>query len=212
MSWFGTMASSQAPNSAVHRTRVKQRGSGVKPEVTTVSLAQGVFGGERRARIGQNKSNWTPGNSPRRWRRAQAYIDIMHALNSNIQLSPSLAQQFLFQTFCASKFKPISHAFLSFFSRCTMLKGSNISFLFTNSIIYIEIWQILLFISQREQSIKRIEEKSKKWSHDITYSRNISVAVCPREPLPSLTNNRKVHRHICCLLTVCPLLNNKQAR
>ncbi len=49
-SWFGTMASSRPPNSAVHRTRVKQRGSCGKPEVATVLLAQGVFGGERHTR------------------------------------------------------------------------------------------------------------------------------------------------------------------
>ncbi len=67
-----------APNSAVHRTRVKQRGSCVKPEVATVSLARGVFRGDQRARIGQNKSNQTPGISQDF--DAAAYIDITHAL------------------------------------------------------------------------------------------------------------------------------------
>jgi hypothetical protein len=90
----------------------------------------------------QNKSNWTPGISPIRWRRAWAYIDITPALNLNIQLSLSLAQQFLFETFSCFKLNPVLHTFLSFFSCCTTLKYSDISFLFTNLIIYIEIWQI----------------------------------------------------------------------
>jgi hypothetical protein len=43
------------------------------------------------------------------------YIDITHALNWNIQLSLSLAQQFLFETFCAPKFNQYhTHFFLSF--------------------------------------------------------------------------------------------------
>ncbi len=32
----------------------------------------------------QNESNWTLGNSPRHWHRARVYINIRHALNSNI--------------------------------------------------------------------------------------------------------------------------------
>jgi hypothetical protein len=39
------------------------------------------------------------------------------------------------------KLNPLSHAFLSLFSRCTTLNCLNISFLFTNLIIYIKIWQ-----------------------------------------------------------------------
>jgi hypothetical protein len=59
--------------------------------------------------------------------REHTLISRMH-LNLNIQLSLSLAQQFLFKTFRASKIQPILHAFLSFFSRCTTLKRLNISF------------------------------------------------------------------------------------
>ncbi len=86
------------------------------------------YSGVNGVQEGQNESNQNPGNSPRRWRLAQAYIDITHALNSNIQLSRSLAQQFLFETFRAPKFNPVSHTFLSFFSRCAMLERLNISF------------------------------------------------------------------------------------
>ncbi len=63
----------------------------------------------------------------------------MHALNLNIQLSPSLAQQFLFETFSCFKFNQYrTHFFLSFLA----VQRSNIQiflFLFTNLIIYIEI-------------------------------------------------------------------------
>ncbi len=60
-------------------------------------------------------------------------ISRMH-LNSNIQLLETVS----LWDFSCFKFKPTSHAFLSFFSRCTMLERSNISFLFTNFIIYNE--------------------------------------------------------------------------
>jgi hypothetical protein len=79
-SWFGTMASSRVPNSAVHRRRMKPGGCPVKPEVDTVSPAWGVFGGDRCARIETEQEQSNPGDSPRRWRRARAYIDITHAL------------------------------------------------------------------------------------------------------------------------------------
>jgi hypothetical protein len=83
-------------------------------------LPKGYSGvtGVRRQR--QNESNRTLRISPRRWRRARrAYIDITRALNSNIQLSLSLAQHFLFETSSCFKLNPVSHAFLPFFSRCT---------------------------------------------------------------------------------------------
>ncbi len=59
------MASSRAPNSAVHQTRVKQSGSRVKPEVATVSLARGVFGGGRRAGIETEREQSNAGESPK---------------------------------------------------------------------------------------------------------------------------------------------------
>ncbi len=84
-------------------------------------LLEGYLGvnGVRRQR--QNESNQTLGNSPRRWRRARAYINITHTLELKHKLSLSLAQHFLFETLHAS-IKPILHAFLSLFSRCTMLE------------------------------------------------------------------------------------------
>ncbi len=64
--------------------------------------------------------------------RERTSISRMH-LNPYIQLSLSLAQQFLFE-------------FLSFFSRCTTLERLNISFLFTNFIIYIKVWHTLYLL------------------------------------------------------------------
>ncbi len=46
----------------------------------------------------QNESNRTPGNSPRRWRRARAYIDITHTVELEHKLSLSIALHFLFET------------------------------------------------------------------------------------------------------------------
>ncbi len=86
-SWFGTMASSRSPNSAVHQTHA---------------------------------------------------LELVH---SYIQLSQSLAQQFLFQTFRASKFEPVrTHSFLTFLAvQCS--NAQIFFFYFTKLIIYIEIWQ-----------------------------------------------------------------------
>ncbi len=64
-SWFETMASSRAPNSAAHWTRVKQRGSCETPEGSTVSLTRGVFGGDRRARIETEGEPSNPGEFPK---------------------------------------------------------------------------------------------------------------------------------------------------
>jgi hypothetical protein len=72
------MASSRAPNSAVHRSHVKQRGSRVKPEVATVSLAQGVFGGERRGRIGTEREQLNAGKFSKRLTRC-ASVHRYHA-------------------------------------------------------------------------------------------------------------------------------------
>jgi hypothetical protein len=120
-SWFGTMASSRSPNSGVHRTRVKQRESRVKPEVATVSLARGVFGGKWRARIDRT-------NSPRRWRRAQSYIDITHALELvHTTLSISSSTVSLWDLFVLPNYNP--YACISFFLAVQCLI---ILFLFTN--------------------------------------------------------------------------------
>jgi hypothetical protein len=55
-----------------------------------------------------------------------ASINITHTLEHKMQLSLSLA--FSLRPFFVLQIKPISHAFLSFFSRCTMLDCLNISF------------------------------------------------------------------------------------
>ncbi len=86
----------------------------------------GVTGVQRQR---QNESNWTLGNSPRaKTLTPSASINITHTLELKMQLSLSLAQHFLFETLFVLQIKPISHAFLSFFSCCTTLDCSNISF------------------------------------------------------------------------------------
>ncbi len=108
--------------------RVKQRGSRVKPEVATVSLAQGVFGGERRTKTETEREQSNAGEFSNMLT-PSASVHRYHACTySNIQLSLSLAQQFLFETFLCFKLNPVSHAFLSFFSGCTTLDRWNISF------------------------------------------------------------------------------------
>jgi hypothetical protein len=59
------MAVNKRQNSAAHQTRVKQRGSRVKPEVATVSLARGVFGGDRRAKIETEREQSNAGEFPK---------------------------------------------------------------------------------------------------------------------------------------------------
>jgi hypothetical protein len=118
------MAVHERQNSAVHQTRMKQRGSRGKPEVATISLARGVVGGDRRVRTRTEREQSNAGEFPKTLT-PSASVHPYHAyrsLNSNIQLSWSLAQQFLFETFSCFKLKPISHAFLSFFSCCTTLE------------------------------------------------------------------------------------------
>jgi hypothetical protein len=56
---------SSAQNSAVHRTCVKQRGSRGKPEVATVSLVQGVFGGDQRTKTETEREQWNAGEFPK---------------------------------------------------------------------------------------------------------------------------------------------------
>ncbi len=59
------MAVHERQISAVHRTRVKQTGSRVKPEVATVSLVRGVFGGDRRARTETEREQSNAGEIPK---------------------------------------------------------------------------------------------------------------------------------------------------
>ncbi len=59
------MAVHERQNSAVHQTRVKQRGSRVNPEVSTVSLARGVFGGDRRMKTETEREQSNTGEIPK---------------------------------------------------------------------------------------------------------------------------------------------------
>ncbi len=125
-------------------------------------LPEGYSGVTDVQRQRQSESNQTPGISPRRGRRARAYIDITHALNSNIQLSLSLTQQFLFETFSCLKLNPYrTHFFLSFLAvQCSIVRI--FLFLFTNLINYIKIWQIILrgiAPRLRERSLKKKRNK-----------------------------------------------------
>jgi hypothetical protein len=87
----------------------------------------GVTGVQRQR---QSEINQTLGNSPRRWRRARAYINITHTLEREHKLSLSRAQHFLLETL----FYPLSseYAFMTkyckFLSLCTMLDRSNTFF------------------------------------------------------------------------------------
>ncbi len=85
------MAVHERQYSAVRRTRVKQRGSRVKPEVATVSLAQGVFGGDWRTRTETEREQSNAGNFPEDFEAEHERTSISRIpLNSTIQLSPSL--------------------------------------------------------------------------------------------------------------------------
>jgi hypothetical protein len=59
------MAVHERQNSIVHRTRMKRRGSRVKPEVATVSLARGVFGGDRRTKTETEREQLNAGEFPK---------------------------------------------------------------------------------------------------------------------------------------------------
>jgi hypothetical protein len=74
---LGTVTSPQTPNSAVHRSRVRQRESREEPEVATVSLARGVFGGDRRTKTETEQEQSNGGEFPKMLT-PSASIDITH--------------------------------------------------------------------------------------------------------------------------------------
>ncbi len=91
----------------------------------------------------QNKSNQTLGNSPRRWRRARAYIDITHTLeleHTTLSISRStisLRDPFLLvleQIFIHDQISQISF----FLYNARSFEYFFVSF--THFIIYVEIW------------------------------------------------------------------------
>jgi hypothetical protein len=143
------MAVHERQNSAVHRTRVKQRGRESREARSgyRITCPRGIRGWpvyEDRDRT----------RAIERWGIPQD-VDAKRTSISHIQLSPSLAHYFLFETFSTLKLKPLSHAFLSFFSRCTISFVRRAPFLKQISTwlnitkfflqFYIEIWQILFF-------------------------------------------------------------------
>ncbi len=85
----------QCQNSAVHQTRVKQRGSRVKPEVATVLLAQGVFRGwpvweteteREKSKAGESPKMLTPSVSVHQYQAypcTRAYNSLDLLLNSS---------------------------------------------------------------------------------------------------------------------------------
>ncbi len=118
------MASSRAPNSAVHWTHVKQRGRRVKPEVATVSLAWGVFGGDQSARI-RTEQAIEPRGIPQDVdaKRERTWISRIHLTRTynSLYLSPN---SFSLRPFRASKFNQYRmHFFLSFLAvQCTNIR------------------------------------------------------------------------------------------
>jgi hypothetical protein len=102
---------------------------------------RGIWGVNGVQRQRQNKSNRTLGNSPKRWRRAQALIPRI-PLNSKcnslyLSLNTFSSRPFL----CFILITYCTHFFLSFLAVQRSIVWIS-PFLFTNLIIYIEIWHI----------------------------------------------------------------------
>ncbi len=152
------MASSRGPNSAVHWTRVKQRGSRVKPEVATVSLARRVFGGDWRARILTEQEQSNPGEFPKTLMPCAS----VHRYHACTWTRTYNSLYLLFNSFSLRLFvlqNSTDIARISFFSCCTTLKCSNISFSIYKFIIYIKIWQ--LYYHNTEWLIGKLFKSSK---------------------------------------------------
>jgi hypothetical protein len=120
---------------------MKKRGSSGKPEVATVSLVRGVFGGDRRTKTEPEREQ-SNGGEFLKTLTPSASMDITHTLELEIQLSLSLAQHFLFETFSCFKLDLYRTRFFLSFSRCTMLDHFNISFSYL---------QILSFTSKSDR-------------------------------------------------------------
>jgi hypothetical protein len=171
-SWFGTMASSQAPKFccplSMRETKRESQEARGGYRITSPRGNLGVTGirGQR-----QKESNRTLGNSPRRWRRTGPYIDITHTLElEHTTLSISRSTVSLWELFVL-QIKPISHAFLSFLSRCTTLEYF---FPFSNLIIYIKIWQVwqkLHFCSYFALHLHRISIPVRKHARAVSIGR-----------------------------------------
>ncbi len=157
-SWIGTMASSRVPNSAVHRTPVKQRGSRVKPEMATVSLARGVFGGDRRARIETEREQSNAGEFPKKLKPC-ASVHQYHAYtwtySNSLDLSLNSFSSRPFHASNSNRYR--THFFLSFLA----VQRSNVW-------IFLFYLQFLLFTSKSGTSkapliIKKKPQHGKGW-------------------------------------------------
>jgi hypothetical protein len=118
---------------------VKERGSCVKPGVATVSLARGVFGGDRHARIETEREQLNPGEFPKTLTPCASVHQYQYACTwtrtyNSLYLS---LNRFTLRPFHASNSNQYcTHLFLSFVA----VQRSNVRiflFLFTNLIIYI---------------------------------------------------------------------------
>ncbi len=134
------MASSRPPNSLSTERAWNKEGVAWSQRWLPYHLPKGYLGvtGVPACETEREQSN--PGGIPQDVDAVRERTSISHMhLNLYIQLSLSLAQQFLFETFCASKFKPISHAFLSFLA----VQRSNVQ-------IFLFCLPTLLFTSKSE--------------------------------------------------------------
>ncbi len=107
-------------------------------------LSEGYSGvtGVRRQR--QNESNQTLGDSPRRWRRVRAYIDITHTLeleHNSLYLSLNTFSSRLLLLVLERIFIYDQISQISFFLY-NARSFKYLSFSFMNLIIYIKIWHI----------------------------------------------------------------------
>jgi hypothetical protein len=106
-------------------------------------LPEGCSGVKRRARIETEQEQSNPGEFPKTLMPC-ASVHWYHACTwtrtyNSLDLSCSTVSLWDLSCF---KIRTRTHAFLSFFSHCTTLECSIILFLFTNFIIYIELWHV----------------------------------------------------------------------
>jgi hypothetical protein len=140
------MAVHERQNSVVHQTRVKQRGNRVKPEVATVSLARGVFGGDRRTKTETEREQWNAGEFPKTLT-PSASIHQYHACPWTWTYN-----SLYLKTFSSRPFLPVLERIfiydqISQISFFTTLDRSNIFFSSLQIlIIYIEIWHLFFWI------------------------------------------------------------------
>jgi hypothetical protein len=137
----------------IQQLPVKQRKTrGNETDVATISLARGVFGGDRHTKTETEREQLNTREFPKT---LTPSVHQYHACpwTSYVQFSRSLAQHFLFETFLCFKINPVLHVFLPFFfvQHClfleprfseqisTWLNITKISFLH----FYIKIWHIL---------------------------------------------------------------------